>query len=388
MRAEKAPSWTTSSYPSVYLARTAQIRRRSIWARVAGALIATQKKIKMRILLKNGVFGHFFGVLVVACVPGAIAAPFADKDALKTAVIRCINAVPSGENCCSLGVADCGAAGTDDMPEWDTSLVTDMGGVFIEGKFTGGGMFTDATAFNQPIGSWNTSQVTNMGWMFKGATAFNQPIGDWDTSQVTNMRAMFEGAAAFNQQIGEWDTSQVTNMYGTFTYASAFNQPIGSWNTSQVTWMARMFEGAVAFNHPIGDWDTSKVTGMWNMFSGATVFNQTIGTWNTSQVGDMDEMFCRASAFSKDITNWRTPSLYRSSHMFDRATAWHDAFVHIDGIAWNLWNAWDGPPSVWTRCGAWCECDRVCYSDSGAVHDVSFPMVLAMTTFNMLLMTL
>jgi len=102
----------------------------------------------------------------------------------------------------------------------------------------------------------------------------------------------------------------------------------------------------------------------------------------------MDEMFCRASAFSKDITNWRTPSLYRSSHMFDRATAWHDAFVHIDGIAWNLWNAWDGPPSVWTRCGAWCECDRVCYSDSGAVHDVSFPMVLAMTTFNMLLMTL
>ena len=286
----------------------------------------------MRILLKNGVFGHVFGVLVVACVPGAIAAPFADKDVLKTAVISCINAVPSGENCCSLGVADCGAAGTDDMPEWDTSLVTDMD------------------------------------MMFHGATAFNQTIGDWDTSQVTTGHGM----------------------HGMFYQASAFNQPIGSWNTSQVIYMARMFEGAAAFNQPIGDWDTSKVIGMWNMFSGATVFNQKIGTWNTSQVQDMDEMFYQASAFSKDITNWRTPSLYRSDQMFYRATAWHDAFVHIDGIGHWPWNAWDGPPSVWTRCGAWCECDRVCLDsglDSGAVHDVSFPMVLAMTTFNMLLMT-
>jgi surface protein len=38
----------------------------------------------------------------------------------------------------------------------------------------------------------------------------NQEIGSWDTSNVTDMREMFHGATAFNQEIGSWDTSNVT----------------------------------------------------------------------------------------------------------------------------------------------------------------------------------
>ena len=64
-------------------------------------------------------------------LPGALAAPFASHSRLRTAVRYCLAAVPSGLNCCSSGGADCGAAGSVDMPDWDTSLVTDMSGTFF-----------------------------------------------------------------------------------------------------------------------------------------------------------------------------------------------------------------------------------------------------------------
>ena len=48
------------------------------------------------------------------------------------------------------------------------------------------------TIFNQDIGNWNTSNVTNMNQMFQEAMLFNQDIGGWNTSNVTDMSFMFD----------------------------------------------------------------------------------------------------------------------------------------------------------------------------------------------------
>jgi surface protein len=195
---------------------------------------------------------------------------------------------------------------------WNTSNVVNMSG-----------MFYLASSFNQPIGSWNTSNVTNMASMFGGATSFNQPIGSWNTSNVTDMSEMFFQATSFNQPIGSWNTSNVTDMYEMFFQATSFNQPIGSWNTSNVTVMSSMFLGATSFNQPIGSWNTSNVNSMLTMFAYATSFNQPLGTWNTSNVTNMNGMFWYATSFNQPIDSWNTGNVLYMIGMFDSATSFN-----------------------------------------------------------------
>ena len=197
----------------------------------------------------------------------------------------------------------------DDVTKVCTSLITEMSN-----------MFTEVPDFNQKIGTWDVSSVTNMGSMFS-YTMFNHDISNWDVSSVTNMSYMFDGAG-FNHDISNWDVSSVTNMNGIFA-GTNFNGDISSWNVSNVTNMEGMFNLNHDFNQDLSSWDVSSVTDMGSMFSQADDFNGDIGSWDVSKVTNMRWMFYQATIFNQDISSWNVSSVKNMSYMFDEAFAFN-----------------------------------------------------------------
>ena len=213
---------------------------------------------------------------------------------------------------------------TTDFTRLCTTRVTDMYNLFL--------CYED---FNQPIGNWDVSNVTNMSGMFYGECAshlFNQNISQWNVSNVTNMHVMFFNGY-FNQPIGNWNVSNVTDMGGMFNYAYTFNQDIADWNVSNVTDMSYMFYGAASFNQPINNWDVSNVTDMGGMFGNAQSYNQTILGWDTSNVTDMSYMFYGAASFNQDSHNINTANVTECTNFC------------LDAINWTL------PKPNFSNCG-------------------------------------
>ena len=62
-------------------------------------------------------------------------------------------------------IGDCSEGPHGSIRDWDVSGVTNMGGVF-----------SDASTFNQDLSKWDVSAVTYMGFMFYEAGAFNRKL--------------------------------------------------------------------------------------------------------------------------------------------------------------------------------------------------------------------
>jgi surface protein len=52
-------------------------------------------------------------------------------------------------------------------------------------------MFLNCNSFNQPLYSWNVSNVTSMNAMFQSCISFDRDISNWDVSNVTSMVSIF-----------------------------------------------------------------------------------------------------------------------------------------------------------------------------------------------------
>jgi surface protein len=182
-----------------------------------------------------------------------------------------------------------------DMSKLCTSLVTDMSELFR-------GAIENPNSFNQPIGNWDVSNVTDMSLMFQNSK-FNQPISDWDVGKVTDMSNMFSNSP-FNQHIGNWNVSNVTNMFGMFI-SSRFDLPLNNWNVKNVKLMGGMFIHS-QFNQPIGDWDVSNVKEMTLMFK-ESKFSQDISKWCVTKIPSEPEDFSSNSPLtSQNKPKWGT----------------------------------------------------------------------------------
>ena len=93
--------------------------------------------------------------------------------------------------------------------------------------------------FAEGIDTPNLSKVTDMSGMFAGCTAFNQPLNSWNVSNVQEM-----GSTSYGSD----------RVFGMFLDCSSFNQPLDNWDVSKVEGMGDMFTGCTSFDQDLGMW--------------------------------------------------------------------------------------------------------------------------------------
>jgi surface protein len=212
-----------------------------------------------------------------------------------------------------------------DTPNLYTKGIDSISSASISAMFRSCSLLTTISRLDQ----WDTSQVGGMQQTFYQANRFNQNIGNWNTSNVTNMANLFSAPTtrtthSFNNggsdSIKNWDTSKVTSFSQTFLYNPNFNQPIGSWNVSSASSFNFMF-GYSNFNQPLDNWRPTSAISMSSMFYSASSFNQPINSWTTPNLVDMTTMFYSAYAFNQNIGSWDVSKVRSFYYAFAGASA-------------------------------------------------------------------
>ena len=168
-----------------------------------------------------------------------------------------------------------------DLSNFNTSNVTDMGGMFQSSKIV-----------NLDLSSFNTSKVTDMGSMFAESQATILDLSNFNTSNVTYMSEMFSGSKATSIDLSNFNTSKVTSMNSMFQDSKIVNLDLSSFDTSNVTDMNWMFKDSQAsVIKGLNNFNTSKVTSMGGMFENSKIEILDLSNFDTSKVTDSHNMF-------------------------------------------------------------------------------------------------
>jgi len=104
--------------------------------------------------------------------------------------------------------------GAECSPENKEELVTMLNACFAESSTGDCPIYAEDSDCGS-VGTWDTSNITDMSGLFQQKVDFNQDISGWNTSHVVNMSSMFSssddaGSHSFNQDISCWDLSNVS----------------------------------------------------------------------------------------------------------------------------------------------------------------------------------
>jgi surface protein len=168
-----------------------------------------------------------------------------------------------------------------EIPEVDTSLVTNMYGAF------------NSCEVIETIPPMDTSNVTDMGNMFNRCFKLTS-VPPMDTSNVTNMGNMFYWCKTL-ATVPEMDTRNVTNMSSMF-YGCEKLASVPPMNTSNANTMSSMFSGCNTLA-TVPEMDTRNVTNMSNMFYDCKKLTS-VPPMDTSNVTNMGNMFSGCSALT------------------------------------------------------------------------------------------
>ena len=73
----------------------------------------------------------------------------------------------------------------------------------------------DCKIFNQPLNSWDVSNVKNMDNMFNGWKLFNQPLDSWTVSKSFNIRCMFGVIKNVNMPLNKLNIVNILDFFFT-----------------------------------------------------------------------------------------------------------------------------------------------------------------------------